>query len=453
MKNRDGKTLLIVILLVLILGLGVVPWFFVVSRFLTGWELPDYTPPPAEDVSPDLNDANGDDDPDDLNDPDDNGDDDPDDIFDPRDDIVTSISVTHPDINRELRAIANNFGAVAVSLVAIDGELGVYHTYEYGYADVQQNRRIDMDTKYRIASLSKLLTVICAMTLVDNDFLDLDTDISTYLGFEVRNQHFPDMQITARMLMQHTSSIFDSNMFIESRDRDSTESVRYVIDNGMTFRRSQPGSVFEYSNFGYAILGALCERIYGTSLDTMAREVIFDPMGIDAAYVPRNLYDTSNIAIIYSDDHTVSRSVQAQLDVKESSTLGHDLHLAQGNLTISALDYARILMMLFDNGVSNSVRILSENSVKEIHIASVEGNGYRQGLGTRYSVGEFIPDEGLYWHTGSSFGIFSQFIYDIEEKRGVIIITSGASIERQHSGKIDICTDMSLEAWLIFELE
>ncbi|MDR2600298.1 MAG: beta-lactamase family protein [Oscillospiraceae bacterium] len=450
MNNKDGKTLLIVILLILILGLGIVPWFFVVSRFLTGWELPDFTPPPTEENLPDPDDVNGPDDPDDLN-----GDDDipDDDIFDPRDDIIINISESHPEIFRELSATATSYNAAAVSLVAFDSETGEYHVFEYGLADIQRDRKVDTETKFRIASLTKLVTVICAMTLVDDDFLDLDIDISTYLGFEVRNPHFPDMPITARMLMQHTSSLFDSNMFIESRDRDSSESVRYVIDHGLTFRRSQPGSVFEYSNFGYAVLGALCERIYGTTLDTMAREVIFDPMGIDAAYVPRNLNDTSNIAIIYDDNHNISRTVQAQLDVKESTTLGYDLHLAQGNLTISALDYARILMMFLDGGISNGVRILSEHSINEINKADVEGNGYRQGLATRFSIGDFITDKGMYWHTGSSFGIFSQYLYDMEEKRGVVIITNGATIERQHSGKIDICIDMSLEIWQIYDSE
>jgi len=287
--------------------------------------------------------------------------------------------------------------------------------------------------------------------LVDDGLIDLDTDISTYFGYEVSNTHFPGTPITARMLMQHTSSIFDSGAFQQSRERNSSESVRFLLDRGASFRRNQPGTVFEYSNFGYAVLGALCERVSGMSIDALSRQVLFDPLGIDAAYIPEWLYDTENIAVIYSDTHAVTRSVQAQLEVGESDTPGHDLHLAQGNLTISAVDFARILVMLGNRGTLDGVRILSPTSVRAMFNTDDQGAAFRQGLGLRFSDSDFIEGESYFWHTGSAYGMLSQFLYSAIDNRGVIVVTTGASGDRMESGLIDICTDLALIAWKVFD--
>jgi len=291
------------------------------------------------------------------------------------------------------------------------------------------------------------------MVLVDDGLVNLDTDISVYLGYDVKNTNFPGDKITTRMLMQHTSSVFDSGAFQLSRDRNSSESVRFLLERGSSFRRNQPGTNFEYTNFGYAILGAICENVSGKSLDTLAREVLFEPLDIDAAYIPRRLEDIENIAVLYNETHTVTRSVQSQLEIEESETLGHDLHLAQGNLTISMIDYARILAMLGNNGVLNDVRVLSPGSVRAIHEADVEGASYQQGLATRLSVGAFITGEGFFWHTGSAYGVYTQYLYsaDPDVNRGVVVVTTGANTGRESNGMVGICTELSTISWRIFD--
>ena len=367
--------------------------------------------------------------------------------------IIIAIASEFPEVYEELNEIASQYNAVAVSLTAFDGNTGEYFTYEFGYADTEARRHVDTDTKFRIASLAKLTTVICAMVLVDDGLIDLDTDISIYLGYEVVNTNFPGDAITTRMLMQHTSSIFDSGAFQTSRDRNTSESIRFLLERGSSFRiSSRPGTDFEYTNFGYSVLAAVCENVAGVSLDAFAREVLFDPLGIDASYVLANQRDKENIAVIYNDRHLVTFSLEEQLAIEESGLLGHDLHLAQGNLTISTIDYARILAMLGNGGVYNNVRILSPASVRAIHDTNVEGAAYRQGLATRFSVGDFILDEGFFWHTGSAYGTFSQYIYThaANSNRGIVVVTTGAMSERDTNGMVSLCTDMSAVLW--FEL-
>jgi CubicO group peptidase (beta-lactamase class C family) len=287
------------------------------------------------------------------------------------------------------------------------------------------------------------------MVLVDEGLLDLDTDISIYLGYDVINSNFPGTEITTRMLMQHTSSIFDSGAFQISRDRNTSESMRVLLERGSSFRRTNPGSHFEYSNFGYAIIGAIIENVSGRVLDTFAQEVLFQPLGIDAAYIPGSLHNKDNIAAIYNERHVLTRSVEAQLEITGSGRQGHDLHIAQGSLYISSIDYARILSMLGNGGILYETRILSEESVREIHNTSAVGAAYEQGLATRLSFSDFRPGEGFFWHTGSAYGLFSQYmqIVPLSENRGIVIVTTGATTGRELNGMVTICTELASVIW------
>jgi len=364
-------------------------------------------------------------------------------------DQIIDIAHMYPYLKEELDIIALQYNCVAISLVFFDGDIGEYYAYQYGYADLDEKRVIDADTKFRVASLSKLVTAVCAMVLVDEGKLDLDEDISKYLGYEVKNPEYPDTPITSRMLMQHMSSIFDSSAFHSSLAARVSESTQNLLEKSSSFRKRQPGTQFEYTNLGYSVLAAICEKLSEKMLDTLARDVIFDPLEIDAAYVSGNLQDKENIAVIYNSVHKPTRAVEAQLEITDSGgVLGHDHHLAQGGLVISAIDYAGILSMLGNDGIFHDVRILSPDSVRAINNTNAQGRAYKQGLATRYSFGVFMPDEGSYWHTGSAYGTFAQYIYSADgTNRGVVVITTGATTGRLSNRMFEVCTDLSRSAW------
>lgn len=368
--------------------------------------------------------------------------------------VVENTANADPELNDELDRIARKFNCASVNLAVYNGETGEYYTYQYGYANIRERVPVDDDTLMRAASLSKLTTVICAMVLVDEGRLDLDEDISTYLKVDVVNPNFPNTPITTRMLMQHTSSINDSETFESSRWGGSSLSTFDLLEMRTSYGNREPGRVFQYSNLGYSMIAAVCEMITNKSFDTFAREVLFDPMGIDAAYVPSKLHDTGNIAVIYNESHGVGRSVEVQLGVTESNVRGSDHHLAQGNLTIRAVDYAKILAVLGNDGMFGDIKILSSEAVQEIHDTDVQGASYRQGLATRYSAVSFMPDGSGFWHTGSAYGTFAQNSYFINEKNyGVVIITTGASVTRLANGMINVCNELSETALRILNFE
>ena len=281
---------------------------------------------------------------------------------DPVERSVANILELDEGLSDTLAAVARDFNCVAASLAFFDGE-SEYLTFQYGFADVGERRLVEEETKFRIASLSKLVVVILAMTLVEEGLLDLDTDISDYLGYEARNPFHPDTPITSRMLMQHTSSIYDTGAYQSGRLSYEADTTRNLLNMSTVHRDRLPGSQHEYSDFAFAVLGAVCEGVSGKLLDDLAAVALFEPIGIDAAFAAKNLQN-KNIATLYNTSHDQSRSVQAQLNQGASGPLVHQHNMAIGNLTISALDFTRILVMLADGGVCDGVRVLSEGSVR-----------------------------------------------------------------------------------------
>jgi len=416
--------------------------------------------------------------------------------------IVDMVSANpgFPQLVSELNEEASDHNAAGISLVVYDGFMGLFYTYQYGYADIAAGRPVDIDTKIRIASLSKLVVAICAMKLVETNRLDLDEDISDYLGYQVRSPHYPQIPITTRMLLQHTSSIHDSTAINDSIMGNTQVSTQSLLGQGSSYMTVRPGSTFIYTNFGYSVLGAVIEFIADMKLDAFAREVLFTPMDIDAAFQAVNLNDSTNLAILYDSGHGIVRSLEAQISNNRSGDIGQDQHLAQGSLLISAFDYAKILAMLGNGGVFIGNRILSSESVREIHQADVAGPGFMHGLSTRFSHGgnneldeanvsitigddevdslvvqsderddteiwRYVtingaagPSDGFFWHTGSAHGVFAQYIYiagsgtneGVSEEyssRGVVVITTGASTGRMENGMINVCNHLSEIAW------
>ena len=90
--------------------------------------------------------------------------------------------------------------------VAFDAN-GEIASFAEGLADPQSRRAVTPDDPARVASVSKLVVAVGVMQLVEAGKLDLDRDVSDYLGWSLRNPHFPDRPISLRMLLSHTSSV------------------------------------------------------------------------------------------------------------------------------------------------------------------------------------------------------------------------------------------------------
>jgi len=165
----------------------------------------------------------------------------------------------------------------------------------YGLAQVQPAVAVTDDTLFMLGSVSKTVTAAAILQLWEQGRFGLDDDINDYLPFRVVNPHFPDVPITFRMLLTHSSSIQDNSwMCLGSHmysDGDSPISLRDFVEGRLvpggayyasSYMVAPPGTVFDYSNVGFTLLGYLVESISGIPFDAYTRQNIFDPLGMDS---------------------------------------------------------------------------------------------------------------------------------------------------------------------------
>ena len=152
-----------------------------------------------------------------------------------------------------------------------------------GEADRATHRMVTPDNPVRIASISKLVTALGVLRLVDAGKLDLDRDVSDYLGFRLRNPAYPDKVITLRLLLSHQSSLLDGD-------------DRYIIPLGETLqqrltepalwdRAHAPGSGwFHYTNLNFPVVASVMERVTGERFDRLMQRLVLRPLRLDACF-------------------------------------------------------------------------------------------------------------------------------------------------------------------------
>jgi CubicO group peptidase (beta-lactamase class C family) len=155
----------------------------------------------------------------------------------------------------------------------------VIYQKAFGTADRDWNIPMTIDTKFRIASLSKAFTAFLVMLLVQDGLLSLDGTIADYI---------PDYsgkakdRITIHQLLTHTSGLIGN---LKPEDEAVQERLFHDLRNVVKYAENadlicEPGTEFHYSNFGYNILAYIAERITGRPFGELLEERIFKPNGM-----------------------------------------------------------------------------------------------------------------------------------------------------------------------------
>ncbi|MBU1081149.1 MAG: beta-lactamase family protein, partial [Spirochaetes bacterium] len=158
---------------------------------------------------------------------------------------------------------------------------------------------VTADTRFRVASISKPFVGVACMLLVEEGLLDLDADVSAYLGWPLRNPAFPELPITPGMLLSHVSSLRDVERYtlpLARSLREFFEPGGEAWEGGAHFAghagdaghaghagadpRLAPGRFYEYCNLGFGVMGTVIERLSGRRFDLFMRERVLAPLGV-----------------------------------------------------------------------------------------------------------------------------------------------------------------------------
>ena len=192
--------------------------------------------------------------------------------------LLASVSLFAPppsDVKDELSAFSDLCGALGWSgTMYVEKKGKVLLSDSQGWADVAKERALQPDDAMEIASITKLVTAVAVARLHEEEALDLDQPIATYLG-DVGEAHG---DITVRHLMSHSSGMGRRSKAGHGDDR--AKAVAGYLQDSPT---SDPGTKSEYWNGGYALLAAIVEEVTGGGFEDYVAEHVFKAAGMTSA--------------------------------------------------------------------------------------------------------------------------------------------------------------------------
>lgn len=336
-----------------------------------------------------------------------------------------------------------------LALAVTDQGRLVYHQ-GYGIADFATDEPVRSQSLFRIASISKPITAVAILQLVEQGKLDLDDKVFEVLDYEAQieaSESFDERQrdITIRHLLQHRGgwdrnasfdAMFQSVRFAQQFDvpapADRATIIRAMLGVKLDF---DPGEKYAYSNYGYCLLGRVIEVVSKQPYEPYVRQHVLAPLGIRTMRLGRTLRDQRQPAeVCYYHPGVVPSVFASNLGSSVPSPYGGwflEAMDAHGAWIASAVDLARFASA-FDN--PDACPILSRESIEFMYARPEEASGKRpkpQGGDWYYSLGwsnrVVGPDRMNRWHTGSLPGTATILIRRHDGRNFVALLNARVS--------------------------
>jgi len=266
----------------------------------------------------------------------------------------------------------------------------------FGFADVESERPFTTNELVPIASVSKPVLASVVMALVDQGKLTLDDPVEKYLpefkDMKVKGGEPLTRRMTIRHLLSHTAG-FWGNKGISAEKLDLIRNFQRPLGEAVSRMATyeleyQPGTKFVYSGSGFCVAGRVAEVVLNQSLEQIAQEVLFRPLGLShTTYLPsKEIRKTVPTAY--------SRQSGGVLERQPSRTGGELRFILPGGSLFTTLDeLATFGVMHLEDGMCHEKQILSKKSIDEMRRFQS-----RQTATRRYGLGWFcddIDDQGL----------------------------------------------------------
>ena len=344
---------------------------------------------------------------------------------------------------------------------------GIVRAEAHGLADRATGRRLTADSPVRVASVSKLVVAIAVWRLAEQGVLDLDADVSDRLGFALRHPAHPDVKVTLRQLLSHTSGIVDGPGYafaLEDRLADRLTAAHWGP--------AAPGGRFEYANLNYGIIATVMEKATGERFDQLMRRLVLAPLKLDAGYNWQGVSDAglARAGVLYRKGRDEASwrpdgPWVAQIDDLKgkapacpvSSRSGCDLAAyvpgtngtlfsPQGGLRISLIDLARVGQLLLRGGELDGVRLLKRETVDAMFTPvwvagrGVSGDDYGGQMlcyaagpqclsGRSGATDQPVPGAGWYGHLGDAYGLLAGLWVDFVRGRVIAYALTGSAAD------------------------
>lgn len=307
----------------------------------------------------------------------------------------------------------------------------------FGYANVENKKPYNKETVQLIASVSKSITAMAIMKAMEMGYFKLDDPINDYLPYKITNPNFPDVDITIRHLITHTSSLTDTENYRHSYVfRNSLEQKNWpqphhprlhlfnnneklplsafldlIINPSSSwynkdemYTNQRPGTNYEYSNLGFALLGYIIETTANVDFMDFTQQHIFDPLEMESSTWELEKVDPQHHTTYYLENYKVCPNYSINTT-------------PEGGLYTNIVDLTKFLQEAI-RGYAGRGKILTHSSYKEMFKNQSDLYEINEGLGWDLSFPCCIG------HAGNDFGVATVMYFQPSTGIGRIVFSN-----------------------------
>jgi|TARA_B100002003_G_C14059131_1_gene509921 CubicO group peptidase (beta-lactamase class C family) len=267
--------------------------------------------------------------------------------------------------------------------------------------------KVTKNTLFQSASISKVVTSLIILKLVELKKIKLSDDVNKYLqDFKIR-----DEKVTIRQLLSHSGGVSCSG-FRGYSHKEKIPKISQIIraespaNSEKIFVKYKQGE-YHYSGGGYTLLQKIIENITKDKFEDVAKKFIFEPLKMErSSFKKLTKRKTSNISSGYEENKKVRGNF---FFYPEKAAAG---------LWTTAEDLAKLIIEIQSSYKGKSNKILSKTIIKKILNPIIKAEGNFMGLGIFIS-----KDKNLFYHAGSNVGFKSKFVTDFKGN-GIVVLTN-----------------------------
>jgi CubicO group peptidase (beta-lactamase class C family) len=280
----------------------------------------------------------------------------------------------------------------------------------YGMADLENSIPAKADTVYRIASVTKPITAVAVMQLVERGKLDLDAPIQKYVPT------FPPKQypITTRQLLGHLSGIRN----YKGNENDSTRFYSSLTEALSIFKADpldfEPLTKFSYTTYGYTLLGTVIEGASGMAYVDYVRENVFQPAHMSHTRAD-NVYD-----IIPNRARGYGPKIYGKFDgnLRNAALVDTSYKISAGGLVSTVEDLAHFAIAVQDGA------LVKKETFQQMSTPQKTLDGKQSPYGLGWFIDGIGDRKGLVWHGGVQQGATSMLFILPKERFALVILTN-----------------------------
>ncbi len=333
-----------------------------------------------------------------------------------------------PAIDNFIQSQMNQENLPGVSTVIVKNGQVVW-IESYGFANIANNIAVEDTTVFLLASISKVFTATATMHAHEEVDININNDVDNYLPWAFNIPDYPTIPVTTKHLLTHTASIYDDTSVTNDYYGypDPTLSLAdcmegYFSVNGVdyddywNFFPNSPGTFYEYSNMGTALLGYVVEAATETLFDAYCNANIFLPLGMNKTAWYYANFDPADVATPYqyTGGNFVAYPQYGFADYPN------------GQLRSNVVDLSKFMMAYLNGGTLGTNSILSAATINDMWSEQIPSIQAGQGLMWYQEELSYSGGTARLWgHNGGEDGVSTDMYLDPVNEIGICVLTNG----------------------------